>query len=681
MARGRKMRKATSRWKHLFLLSFLFAATAQAEEARNLKGTASNDAPWEGVYAGSIVGYSAAGSSYNGWPLAMPSWGHTTLYGQDAQFGPVIGGLQVGYNHVLPSGLLLGVLTSAEVPDRLNSNLPILYAVNGSSVINDEVQMFGAVKGRVGYLLNGDWLFYATGGFAYDRDHMVSTDGFGDVDLGYIWRAGWTAGGGVEFPLTGNWNVQLEAGYYRFPGKGTYFTTAMNNFNSNLSLVTAQAGLVYLFGTENKPDGEKRPEVSPLIDGWSIHGQSTVIAQAAPHFYAAYSGTNSLSNDFQARETWSMTGYLGVKLIDGTEFYFNPEPFQGFGLSGTHGVGAFPNNEAQKAGYYYPHYYTARVFLRHVFGLGGEQEDLADGPNQVAMKADVSRITFTAGKLASPDIFDNNTFAHDARTTFMNYALVDAGAFDYAGDQKGYSWGSVVELNQKDWAVRTGYFLTPDVSNSNNYDTRLFRRGQYLFEVEQRFSVNDRPTKLRLGAWDSQCYCGSYTATLSDPVLNNGNIDSNAPDIAGTRKSRSEFGFYGNIEHEATDELGLFGRASWRNGQTEVMQFADIDRSLSLGGVFKGTRWGRPDDRVGLAGIVGGVSPSYQDFLKAGGLGLQIGDGALTYRVEEVLETYYLLTLNQWVGLSLGYQFISHPAYNAARGPVSVIGTRLHVQF
>ncbi|HYA81700.1 MAG TPA: carbohydrate porin [Methylocystis sp.] len=664
----------------MLLLSCLFATNARADEAGGSIGTANGGSPWGGFYAGSIISYGVGKSSYSAWPFAWPASGQVALYGQDGQFGPVIGGLQLGYNHVLPSGVLLGVQTSAQVPDKMTNNLPIFYTSNGGSVVNDEIQLFGAVNGRLGYVYR-DWLFYATAGFAYDRDHMVSTDGAGDVDLGYVWRAGWTAGGGLEFPLTTNWTAQLEAGFYRFAGKGIYFPTAMTNFNSNLSLFTAHAGLVYQFGADAKPDSDKQRADASLIEGWSIHGQSTVIAQSSPPFYAAYSGPDSLYDGFQVRDTWSMTGYLGLKLVNGTEFYFNPEPFQGFGLSGTHGVGAFPNNEAQKAGYYYPHYYTARLFLRQVFGLGGEQEELADGPNQVASKVDVSRITFTFGKLSIPDIFDNNTYAHDARTTFMNYALVDAGAFDYAGDQKGYSWGSVLELNQRDWAIRTGYFLSPDVSNSNNYDTRVFGRGQYLLEVEQRFSLNDRPTKFRLGAWDNQCYCGSYTATLSDPVLNNGNIDSNAPDIAGTRKSRSEFGFYGNIEHEATEDLGLFARASWRNGQTEVMQFADIDMSFSLGGVLKGASWGRPDDRVGLAGIVGGLSPSYRDFLQAGGLGLQIGDGALSYRAEEVLESYYLLAVNEWLGVTLGYQFISHPAYNAARGPVSVVEGRLHIQF
>ena len=671
------------RWKWSLVLPVVLAvcaADARASDTRSPSDAANVDSPWGGFYAGSIIGYGVGKSSYNTWPFVWPASGQVGLYGQDGQFGPVTGGLQLGYNRVLPSGMVLGLQSSVQFPDRMNSNLPIFYPSVGGSVVNDEIQLFGAVKGRLGYVYR-DWLFYAAGGFAYDRDHMVSRDGAGDVDLGYVWRAGWTAGGGLEFPLTANWTAQLEAGFYRFAGKGIYFPTAMTNFNSNLSLFTAHAGLVYQFGAETNPESERKRDDSSLVEAWSIHGQSTLIGMYGLPFHADYSGAYSLYNGAQLRDTLSMTGYLGLKLVDGTEFYFNPEPFQGFGLSETHGVGAFPNNEAQKAGYYYPHYYTARLFLRHVFGLGGEQEDLADGPNQVASKVDVSRITFTFGKLSIPDIFDNNTYAHDARTSFMNYALVDAGAFDYAGDQKGYSWGSVVELNQTNWAICTGYFLTPDVSNSNNYDTRIFTRGQYLLELEERFSVNDRATKLRLAAWDNQCYCGSYAATLSNPVLSSSSLDPNAPDIAATRKSRSEFGFYGNIEHDATDDLGVFARASWRNGQTEVMQFADIDRSLAVGGVLKGVSWGRPDDRIGLAGIVGGLSQNYRDFLRAGGLGLQIGDGALSYRAEEVLESYYLFTLNEWTALTLGYQFIANPAYNAARGPVSVIGARLHVQF
>ena len=190
------------RWKRSLVLAVVLvvcAVEARASDTRSSSDSANVGAPWGGFYAGSIVGYGVGASSYSAWPFAWPASSRVALYGQDGQFGPVTGGLQLGYNHILPFGVLLGVQTSLQFPDRMNSNLPIFYPSNGSSVVNDEIQLFGAVKGRLGYVYR-DWLFYAAGGFAYDRDHMVSTDGAGDVDLGYVWRAGWTAGGLAELP-------------------------------------------------------------------------------------------------------------------------------------------------------------------------------------------------------------------------------------------------------------------------------------------------------------------------------------------------------------------------------------------------------------------------------------------------------------------------------------------------
>jgi len=103
-------------------------------------------------------------------------------------------------------------------------------------------------------------------------------------------------GGGLEFPLTANWIAQLEAGFYRFAGKGIHFPTAMTNFNSNLSLFTAHAGLVYQFGAETKPESERKQEDSSLVEAWSIHGQSTLIGMNSLPFHADYSGAYSLFN-------------------------------------------------------------------------------------------------------------------------------------------------------------------------------------------------------------------------------------------------------------------------------------------------------------------------------------------------------------------------------------------------
>jgi high affinity Mn2+ porin len=151
------------------------AAEAQASDTGSSSDTANVGSPWGGLYAGSIVGYGVGKSSYSAWPFAWPASGRVALYGQDGQFGPMTGGLQLGYNNVLSSGMVVGLQSSMQFPDRMNSNLQIFYPSVGGSVVNDEIQLFGAVKGRLGYAYR-DWLLYATGGFAYDRDHMVSSD-------------------------------------------------------------------------------------------------------------------------------------------------------------------------------------------------------------------------------------------------------------------------------------------------------------------------------------------------------------------------------------------------------------------------------------------------------------------------------------------------------------------------
>ena len=96
---------------------------------------------------------------------------------------------------------------------------------------------------------------------------------------------------------------------------------------------------------------------------------------------------------------------------------------------------------------------------------------------------------------------------------------------------------------------------------------------------------------------------------------------------------------------------------------------------------MKGTSWGRPDDRIGIAGVVEGLSAISRAYFAAGGLGILIGDGALNYRNESVLEAYYAYSMNKWSTVSLDYQFVENPGYNAARGPVSIYSVRLHAEF
>ncbi len=147
------------------------------------------------------------------------------------------------------------------------------------------------------------------------------------------------------------------------------------------------------------------------------------------------------------------------------------------------------------------------------------------------------------------------------------------------------------------------------------------------------------------------------------------------------QRTRTKYGFYVNLEQQIVNDVGLFARASWNDGQTQILSFTDIDRSLSGGLSIKGSFWGRSNDTVGIGGAVNGLSAAHRDYLAAGGLGLLIGDGRLNYGPERLLEAYYAYSVMKNVTLTADYQFITNPAYNADRGPVSVFSGRLHAEF
>ena len=210
-------------------------------------------------------------------------------------------------------------------------------------------------------------------------------------------------------------------------------------------------------------------------------------------------------------------------------------------------------------------------------------------------------------------------------------------------------------------------------SNSNNFDMHLLRRGEFVMEVERRYELFSRPGKLRVLGFLNSAFAGSYRETLDDPTL--------ALDISQTRKGRVKYGYVVNVEQSVTDDIGVFGRWSWNEGKTEIMTFTDIDASLSFGASIKGKAWGREKDTIGIAGAFNGLSRDHRDFLAAGGLGILIGDGALNYRTERVLETYYSFALLDAVTLTFDYQRLVNPAYNADRGPISIFSGRLHAEF
>ena len=619
---------------------------------------------WTGFYIGAHAGFGRGSSSA---VLTDPA-----ITAASGSFGGVIGGVQAGYNVQLSSGIVLGAEADITFPNYLASNSIVNLLATPRSEVVEQLDYAGSLRGRIGYA-SGHWLAYATGGLAWAGERFVNTPAIGSEEKELNVRLGWAAGAGVEYAFAPHWSLRLEYLYSRFEQADIRFPSA-TQISSSLDLQSIRVGLNRKFDGMGSSNFAPRTSLSdPESDRWEIHGQTTYLPQGYPRFRALYTGTNSLTPAPQAQATWSNSLYLNARLWEGGEVYYNPELLQGFGLNDTVGAAGFPSGEAQKSNFPYPHYNTSRLFLRQTFGFGGEQEELASGPGQLAGKVDVSRLTVQAGKFAVLDVFDGNSYAKDTRKDFMNWSMWAPGAFDYSADKVGLTYGATAELNQKQWALRSGYFLMQSVSNANSFDTKVFERGTYALELETRFSLFSQPGKLRTIAWLNSAFSGSYRETLNNPAFN--------LDIAQTRTGRIKYGYVVSLEQALTDEVGVFGRWSWNDGKTEIMAFTDIDASLSLGASIKGTRWGRPDDVIGIGGAINALSRDHRDFIEAGGLGVLIGDGQLNYRRERVFESYYAFALNKQLTLTGDYQLITNPAYNADRGPVHVFSGRLHGEF
>jgi high affinity Mn2+ porin len=622
---------------------------------------------WTGFYAGGHFGYRDA--SFGPGTNPQPAQGVFLPHSPRR----LIGGFQLAYNTELANRIVLGL----EADATFSSPVDAAALARAPAPFNTTIDYVGTVGGRVGYAF-GRVMPYVTGGFAWGHTHInVNGDGVTSLLPVGHYQTGWTAGLGLEFAVSGNWSAKAEYEYV-WLSRQSYDLSAFGLANVDVDprIHLFKFDLDYHFGDTPWMAPVNGKTALPESNDWNLHAQTTFLPQGYPSIRSPYASPLSLPGGGQLQATWTTTAFLGARLWDGGEFYFNPELAQGFGLNGTLGLAGFPNGEAQKAGSAFPKIRTQRYYLKQTFGLGGEQEDVADGLNQLAGKRDIDRVTLIVDRFALGDFFDNNAYAHDPRADFMNWAMWESAADDFPADLPGYTRGAVVELNRKDWAVRGGLFQVPSAPNS---DVLTFKTGGALVEFEERHSIFDHPGKLRLGTFYNSGNTATYREVLAlaaaNPALDINNI------ATADQRTRPKYGFYVNLEQQIVNDVGLFARASWNDGQNQILSFTDIDRSLSGGLSVKGSFWGRPDDTVGIGGAVSGLSAAHRDFLAAGGTGLLIGDGRLNYSPERILEAYYAYSVIKNVTLTADYQLITNPAYNADRGPVSIISGRLHAEF
>jgi high affinity Mn2+ porin len=413
-----------------------------------------------------------------------------------------------------------------------------------------------------------------------------------------------------------------------------------------------------------------------LPDTVSLHAQSTFIYQYHPAFASPYRGTNSLAPQNVGDETWDVTLFAGARLWDGGAVFVNPELDQGFGFSDTVGVAGFPSGEAYKIGDTSPYLKWQRAFFRQTFNLGGDTKHIDADANQFDEDRTADNIVLTLGKFSVGDVFDTNQYAHDPRGDFLNWSLIDAGAFDYAADSWGYASGAAGEWTEDWWTLRGGLFNLSKIPNGKDLES-TFGEFEAIIETEERHTLFGHDGKVKLLAFLNRGRMGGYQDAIAL-----GDATHTTPNTALVRRYASRPGGEINIEQGLTDNLGAFLRLSANDGSKEAYEFTEINRSVSGGLSLKGADWNRPSDAVGLAGVVNNISKDARDYLAAGGIGILIGDGRLPrYESEDILEAYYSAQITDWLTTSVDYQFIDNPAYNPQRGPVSSFALRLHVQF
>ncbi len=648
------------------------------------------DFNWTGFYAGGHLGYSWGNSNWTG-PGVSGSLDLAQPVDTFDESGSFFAGLQGGYNYMLPNRVVIGAEIDPSFPSFRNlagisiggiSNFtsPTLGAVSYSETVLSS----GTVRGRIGYA-PGNWLFYATGGFAWSYDQLTLTQlTSGTTEMPLLWRLGWAAGAGVEVPILPHWTARLE---YLFTDYGTtneLFANAGQRFNSDFSLQELRAGLNYQFGNDPLAAvaAVAAAPATPETDRVNFHGQTTFVWQGYPAIRSPYAGPNSLPGSGQGRETFDATFYAGVRLWQGAELWIDPEIDQGFGFADTHGVAGFPSAEAYKLGSVDPYGRVQRYFIRQTIDLGGDTQKVDVDVNQFAGSQTANRLVLTVGKFAVVDIFDTNKYANNPKSDFLNWSVINAGTFDYAGDAWGYTYGAAAEWYQGRLTLRGGIFdlsATPagGISPTSYGLDPTFDQFELVGEIEERHELWGQPGKLKITGFLNRGRAGSFQDAI-DLALATGQ----PADINAVRMYTSRPGVSLNLEQQVSENWGVFARAGWADGNIEPWDFTDIDRTVSAGVSISGKQWGRPDDTIGVAGVVNGISGVHEAFLNDGGLGILVGDGQLPNPgLEQIVEMYYSYALSATSRLTFDYQFIANPGYATERGPVNVFAGRFHAAF
>ncbi|MBI3719967.1 MAG: carbohydrate porin [Sphingobacteriales bacterium] len=437
------------------------------------------------------------------------------------------------------------------------------------------------------------------------------------------------------------------------------------------------AGLVIsssVFSQQNKDSAEKN---------WSIHYQTTIIAQQHSAFHSLYAGANSLTDTVEpAATSITATLFIGRKLWHGAAVYFNPEMSGGNGLSYTRGVAGALNGETYRVGATSPKVFVARAYLQQTIPLTNTNKVwVNDEANQLQQPISASRITISAGKFSLSDFYDDNSYSKDPRTQFLNWSLWANGAWDYPANTRGYTYGLIAELIKPKWSLRFSSVAEPRVANAPQMEYHFNGAHGETIEYKHHLFGLKLPGSIGFIIFYNHSKSLSYADGLLAVKNNNAYVLNVIKGYAESKEYGGEkMGVAINFEKAVTNDIRIFSRAGWNDGKYASWAFTEIDRTFNMGLSVKGTKWKRDNDVLGIASVWNGISSPHRKFLEAGGYGFIIGDGRMNYGTENIVEVYYSAAFSKLFFLSFDYQLVNHPGYNKDRGPVNVGAIRFHIE-
>lgn len=409
---------------------------------------------------------------------------------------------------------------------------------------------------------------------------------------------------------------------------------------------------------------------------FNVHFQTTYIYQYKPAFHADYSGPNSLKNSEEKDNSVTATLFLGARLWKGAELYINPEMAGGSGLSGAFGLAASTNGETFRVGDPEPTLYLARGYIKQTIALSKHKEAIQDAANQIQTADPTSYLRFYLGKFSLGDLFDNNLYSNSPRLQFMNWALMNNAAWDYAANLRGYTYSFITQLQIHNTGYKVALATLPIVANGPDLNTDISQEYAINAEVDHAYKMHGQTGTVRILGYVNDGHMGNYKQAIAHADT------ANPPDVISTRKyGTTKVGLGISADQQINQTLGLFLRLGWNDGKNETWCFTEADRTASVGANINGGVWHRADDNIGFAIVANSLSKEHKEYLADGGLGFQLGDTKLNYAPETAAELYYSFkALAAGIWLTADYQFVLNPGYNKDRGPVNVFSFRLHVE-